>query len=148
MRGEEYLFTTPCPPRWVWASSRGMFRSLRRSLHLLDFLAMPTIQIKKTGEEPGAASLAVTVPVEQVQEAEARATSVYQRRAPLPGVRKGEAPAALVKRQVAEDIRQQTLEELIRESREAALAQEDLKAIADPPIHNLKWDARTPPTFH
>src|SRR5437867_10729545 len=47
-------------------------RSLRRSLHLLDFLGMPTIQIKKTGEEPGAASLAVTVPVEQVQEAEAR----------------------------------------------------------------------------
>src|SRR2546429_696420 len=41
---------------------------------------MPTIQIKKTGEEPGAASLAVTVPVEQVQEAEARATSVYQLR--------------------------------------------------------------------
>src|SRR2546425_12764619 len=92
MRGEEYLFTTPCSPRCVCASSRGMFRSLRRSLHLLDFLAMPTIQIKKTGEEPGAASLAVTVPVEQVQEAEARATSVYQRRGPPPRVRQGEAP--------------------------------------------------------
>src|SRR2546422_4286633 len=78
---------------------------------------MPTIQIKKTGEEPGAASLAVTVPVEQVQEAEARATSAYQQRARLPGFRKGKAPAALVKRQFAEDIRQQTLEELIRESR-------------------------------
>src|SRR2546426_12587306 len=110
MRGEEYLFTTPCSPRCVCASSRGMFRSLRRSLHLLDFLAMPTIQIKKTGEEPGAASLAVTVPVEQVQEAEARATSAYQRRARLPGFRKGEAPAALAKRQVAEGIRQQTRE--------------------------------------
>src|SRR5256885_95838 len=43
---------------------------------------MPAILIKKTGEEPGAASLAVTVPVEQVQEAEARATSAYQRPAP------------------------------------------------------------------
>src|SRR5256886_1564372 len=147
MRGEEYLFTTPCSPRCVCASSRGMFRSLRRSLHLLDFLAMPTIQIKKTGEEPGAASLAVTVPVEQVQEAEARATSVYQRRARLPGFRKGKAPAALVKRQFAEDIRQQTLEELIRESWKAALAQEALKPIADPHIHNLKWDAGTPVTF-
>src|SRR6266576_850525 len=108
---------------------------------------MPTIQIKKTGEEPGAASLAVTVPVEQVQEAEARATSVYQRRARLPGFRKGKAPAALVKRQFAEDIRQQTLEELIRESWKAALAQEALKPIADPHIHNLKWDAGTPVTF-
>src|SRR6266705_4137659 len=108
---------------------------------------MPTIQIKKTGEEPGAASLAVTVPVEQVQEAEARATSVYQRQARLPGFRKGKAPAALVKRQFAEDIRQQTLEELIRESWKAALVQEALKPIADPHIHNLKWDAGTPVTF-
>src|SRR5437773_2748852 len=102
---------------------------------------MPTIQIKKTGEEPGAASLAVTVPVEQVQEAEARATSAYQRRARLPGFRKGKAPAALVKRQFAEDIRQQTLEELIRESWKDALAQEALKPVADPHIHNLKWEA-------
>src|SRR5207244_2108556 len=108
---------------------------------------MPTIQIKKTGEEPGAASLAVTVPVEQVQEAEARATSAYQRRARLPGFRKGKAPAALVKRQFADDIRQQTLEELIRESWKAALAQEALKPIADPHIHNLKWDAGAPVTF-
>src|SRR5882724_8551155 len=108
---------------------------------------MPTIQIKKTGEEPGAASLAVTVPVEQVQEAEARATSAYQRRARLPGFRKGKAPAALVKRQFADDIRQQTLEEVIRESWKAALAQEALKPIADPHIHNLKWDAGTPVTF-
>ncbi len=102
---------------------------------------MPTIQIKKTGEEPGAASLAVTVPVEQVQEAEARATTAYQRRARLPGFRKGKAPAALVKRQFADDIRQQTLEELIRESWKAALAQEALQPVADPHIHNLKWDA-------
>src|SRR6267154_2224237 len=110
---------------------------------------MPTIQIKKTGEEPGAASLAVTVPVEQVQEAEARATTAYQRRARLPGFRKGKAPAALVKRQFAEDIRQQTLEDLIRESWKAALAQEALKPIADPHIHNLKWDASAggPVTF-
>src|SRR2546427_5674227 len=108
---------------------------------------MPTIQIKKTGEEPGAASLAVTVPVEQVQEAEARATSAYQRRAPLPGFRKGKAPAALVKRQFAEDIPQQTLEELIRRGWKAALAQEAPKPIAGPHLHNLKWGARTPLTL-
>src|SRR2546421_12315893 len=110
---------------------------------------MPTIQIKKTGEEPGAASLAVTVPVEQVQQAEARATSAYQRRARLPGFRKGKAPAALVKKQFADDIRQQALEELIRESWKAALAQETLHPVADPHVHNLKWDvvAGGPVTF-
>src|SRR5438270_13992759 len=102
---------------------------------------MTAIQVRKTAEEPGAASLAVTVPVEQVQQAEARATSAYQRRARLPGFRKGKAPAALVKRQFADDIRQQTLEDLIRESWKAALAHEALKPIAAPNIHNRKWDA-------
>src|SRR5881409_1590836 len=108
---------------------------------------MPAILIKKTGEEPGAASLSVTVPVEQVQEAEERAATAYQQRARLPGFRKGKAPAALVKRQFADDIRQQTLQELIRQSWKAAVAQESLKPIADPHIHNLKWDAGTPVTF-
>src|SRR2546427_12852062 len=99
---------------------------------------MPTIQIKKTGEEPGAASLAVTVPVEQVQQAEARATSAYQQRARLPGFRKGKAPAALVKKQFADDIRQQALEEVIRACWKAGLAQEALHPVADPHVHNPK----------
>ena len=108
---------------------------------------MTPIQIKKTSEEPGAAALAVTVPVERVREAEERATTAYQRRARLPGFRKGKAPAAIVKKQFGEDIRQQVLQELIRESWNAALEQESLKPIADPHIHNLKWDADAPVTF-
>jgi trigger factor len=108
---------------------------------------MPAIQIKKTAEEPGAASLAVTVPVEHVQEAEQRATTAYQRRVRLPGFRKGKAPAAMVKKHFAEDIRQQVLEELIRESWKVALEQESLKPIADPHIHNLAWEAGAAVTF-
>src|SRR5437773_2274914 len=102
---------------------------------------MADIQTKKAAEEPGAASLAVTVPAEHVREAEERAATAYQRRVRLPGFRKGKAPAAIVKKQFAEDIRQQVLEELISESWTAALKQEALKPIADPHIHNLKWDA-------
>ncbi|TLY50840.1 MAG: trigger factor [Gemmatimonadetes bacterium] len=108
---------------------------------------MPAILIKKTAEEPGAASLTVTVPVEHVREVEERATSDYQRRARLPGFRKGKAPPALVRKQFAEDIRKYALEEMIRESWKAALAQEALKPVADPHIHNLKWDAGAPLTF-
>src|SRR2546426_1853150 len=103
-------------------------------------LAMADIQIKKTGEEPGAASLVVTVPPEHVREAEERATADYQRRARLPGFRRGKAPAAIVRKQFADDIRQQALQELIRESWGIALEQEKLKPIADPHIHNLKWE--------
>src|SRR6266508_1799479 len=108
---------------------------------------MTAIQVRKTAEEPGAASLAVTVPVEQVREAEDRATSAYQRRARLPGFRKGKAPAAIVKKHFADDIRQEALQELIRESWKVAVEQESLKPIADPHIHNLKWDAGAPVTF-
>src|SRR5882672_1729750 len=108
---------------------------------------MADIQIKKTSEEPGSAMLAITVPPEHVKEAEERATTDYQRRARLPGFRRGKAPAAIVKKQFAEDIRQQVLGELVRESWTAALAQEALKPIADPHIHNLKWEAGAPVTF-
>src|SRR5256885_11567206 len=101
---------------------------------------MADIQVKKTGEEPGAASLAVTVPPEHVRQAEERATADYQRRARLPGFRRGKAPAAIVKKQLADDIRQQALQELIRESWTVALEQEKLKPIADPHVHNLKWE--------
>src|SRR5256714_4560474 len=95
---------------------------------------MTAIQVRKTAEEPGAASLAVTVPVEQVQEAEARATSAYQRRARLPGVRQGKAPAALLKRQFAEGIPPHTPQEPIRESWKARPGQGALKPLADPPL--------------
>lgn len=108
---------------------------------------MPDILIQKTNEEPGAASLAVTVPAEHVHAAEQRATAAVQRRAKLPGFRKGKAPAAVVKKRFAEDIRQQVLEDLVRETWTRAVQQEALKPIADPHIHNLKWEAGAPVTF-
>src|SRR6058998_375918 len=109
---------------------------------------MTAIQVRKTGEEPGSASLAVTVPVEEVREAEERATTSYQQRARLPGFRRGKAPPALVRKHFAEDIRQETLQQLIRASWKVALEQETLQPIADPHIHNLKWEGGgTPVTF-
>src|SRR2546426_4398022 len=108
---------------------------------------MTAIQVRKTAEEPGSASLAVTVPVAEVREAEERATTTYQQRARLPGFRRGKAPPALVRKHFAEDIRQETLQQLIRASWKVALEQETLQPIADPHIHNLKWEAGTPVTF-
>jgi trigger factor len=108
---------------------------------------MTAIQVRKTAEEPGAASLAVTVPVEHVRATEERVATAYQRRVRVPGFRRGKAPAAIVKKQFSEDIRQQALEELIRESWRVALEQEALRPIADPHVHNLKWEAGAPVTF-
>jgi trigger factor len=108
---------------------------------------MPDILVKKTRTEPGETSLAVTVPPESVKAAEERATKAYQQRARLPGFRQGKAPAAVVRRKFADDIRQQALQELVQESWQVAVAQEALKPIADPHIHNLKWEDGAPVTF-
>ena len=108
---------------------------------------MADIQITKTHAEPGETSLAVSVPPESVRAAEERATRAYQQRARLPGFRQGKAPAAVVRKKFAEDIRQQALQELVQESWRAAVEQEKLKPIADPHIHNLKWEEGAPVTF-
>ena len=108
---------------------------------------MPDILVKKTRAEPGEASLEVTIPPDNVRAAEERALKVYQQRARLPGFRQGKAPAAVVRKKFAEDIRQDTLRELVQESWRVAQKQEELKPIADPHIHNLKWEDGSPVTF-
>jgi len=108
---------------------------------------MPEILVKKTKVEPGEASLEVSIPPESVKAAEDRATKFYQARARLPRFRQGKAPAAVVKKKFADDIRQETLRELVQESWRVAQKQEELKPIADPHIHNLKWEDGAPVTF-
>src|SRR5712692_8445679 len=108
---------------------------------------MPEILVKKTRAEPGEASLEVTIPPDNVKAAEERATKVYQQRARLPGFRQGKVPAAVVRKKFADDIRQETLRELVQESWRVAQKQEELKPIADPHIHNLKWEDGAPVTF-
>lgn len=105
------------------------------------------ISVTKSSAEPGEALLAVSVPVENIASAEERATAAYQSRVKLPGFRKGKAPTAVVKKRFADDIRQQTLETVVRESWEVAMEQEALRPIAEPHIHNLKWEPGSPLTF-
>jgi len=108
---------------------------------------MPEILVKKTRTEPGEAALEVTIPPDSVRAAEERATKFYQERARLPGFRQGKVPAAVVRKKFAEGIREETLRELVQESWRVAQKQEELKPIADPHIHNLKWEAGSPVTF-
>lgn len=108
---------------------------------------MPEILVRKTKVEPGEASLEVTIPPDNVKAAEERATKFYQERARLPGFRQGKVPAAVVRKKFAEGIREETLRELVQESWRVAQKQEELKPIADPHIHNLKWEQGSPVTF-
>jgi trigger factor len=108
---------------------------------------MSQITVEKTAEDPASKSLRVTIPVDRVQEAEAKAVKYYAQRARLPGFRQGKAPEAVVRKRFGDAIRQSVLEEVIRESWETAKSTESLKPITDPSVRNLKFEAGSPIEF-
>lgn len=108
---------------------------------------MSQITVEKTAEDSASKSLRVTVPVDRVREAEARALKYYAKRARLPGFRPGKAPDTVVRKRFGDAIRQTVLEEVIRESWETAKTNESLKPITDPAIRNLKFEDGSPIEF-
>jgi trigger factor len=108
---------------------------------------MSDISIVTTKEDEASKSLQVTVPVDRVRQAEDRALKYYRQRARLPGFRQGHAPEGVVRKRFGDAIRQTVLEEVIRESWEAAQTSEKLKPIAEPHIHNLKFETGGPIEF-
>lgn len=108
---------------------------------------MSDISVVKTREDVASKSLQVTVPLDRVQQAETKALRHYGKHAKLPGFRPGKAPEAVVRRRFGEAIRQTVLEELIRESWDLAIRSEDLKPIAEPHIHELKFAEGQPLEF-
>jgi trigger factor len=108
---------------------------------------MPDISVTKTKEDAASASLQVLVPTDRVQKAEKKVVRQYGAQARLPGFRPGKAPEAVVRRRFGDAIRQATLEQLIRESWDVAQQTEGLKPIAEPHIHNLKFEEGQPLEF-
>jgi trigger factor len=108
---------------------------------------MSQITIEKTAEDSASKSLRVTVPVDRVRQAEAKALKYYVQRARLPGFRPGKAPEAVVRKRFNDAIRQSVLEEVIREGWETAQTTESLKPVTDPSIRNLKFEEGSPIEF-
>lgn len=108
---------------------------------------MSSITVTKTAEDAASKALRVTVPVEKVREAESQAVRQYTKRARLPGFRQGKAPEAVVRRRFSNEIRQWTIEQVIREGWEEAKTAESLQPIADPSVRNLKFEEGQPVEF-
>jgi trigger factor len=108
---------------------------------------MNQITVEKTSEDSASKSLHVTVPVDRVREAEARALKYYAKRARLPGFRPGKAPETVVRKRFGDAIRQTVLEEVFRESWETAKTAESLKPINQPSVSNLKFEDGSPIEF-
>ena len=108
---------------------------------------MSQITVEKTAEDSASKSLRVTVSLDRVREAEAKAVKYYAKRARLPGFRPGKAPEAVVRKRFNDAIRQTVLEEMLREGWETAKSSESLKPIADPSVRNLKFEEGSPLEF-
>jgi trigger factor len=108
---------------------------------------MSQITVEKTAEDSASKSLRVTVPLDRVREAEAKAIKYYAKRVRLPGFRPGKAPEAVVRKRFNDAIRQTMLEELLQESWETAKTAEALKPVAQPSLRNLKFEEGSPIEF-
>jgi len=108
---------------------------------------MTTITIQETSGDAASKSLQVTVPAERVRLAQDRAVQQVARKVRLPGFRAGHAPATIVRKKFHDAIRQTVLDEVIRESWEQARETESLKPVADPSVHNLKFEEGGPIEF-
>jgi trigger factor len=98
------------------------------------------IQITAAGEEPGSKTLKVEIPASRVRNAEREAAKFFAKRARLPGFRKGRAPLPVVLKKYRGEIRERMLRDLIGASWKQALEQEQLRPIAEPHVHHLKFE--------
>lgn len=108
---------------------------------------MSDITVVTKAEDPASRSLQVTVSVDRVRDAEARAVRSYAKRVRLPGFRPGKAPEAVVRRKLQAEIRQYVLEDSIRAGWEEARTAHGLKPLGDPAIRNVKFEDGQPLEF-
>ncbi len=91
--------------------------------------------------------LGVTVSVETVKAAQDKAVKRYASAARMPGFRPGKAPLHLIKKAYAEQIKSEALESMVQDAWKQALDQEKLEPIAQPHVHDLKFEDGEPVTF-
>ncbi len=89
----------------------------------------------------------VSVPAEDVKDAEDKAARRYASTVRLPGFRPGKAPATVVRKKFGEAIRQEALENIVREAYQEFVEKESIKVAAQPHIHDLKFEEGKPLTF-
>jgi len=92
-------------------------------------------------------SLEITVPAEEVEAETGMAVDKVRQRARLPGFRPGKAPASIIRKQFAVDIRKQVLESLIPKYLHKQFEAEDLKVVSQPDITDVHFEAGAPLRF-
>jgi trigger factor len=92
-------------------------------------------------------SLDISIPVPDVESETTRVTADVQKRAKLPGFRPGKAPASIIRKQFAGDIRQQVLENLIPKFLQKQFEAENLNVVGTPDISDVHFHDGEPLRF-
>lgn len=92
-------------------------------------------------------SLEIAIPVDEVESETSRVTADVQQRAKLPGFRPGKAPATLIRKQFAGDIRQRVLESLIPKYLQKQFEAENLNVVGQPDIKDIHFHDGEPLRF-
>ena len=91
--------------------------------------------------------LAVEAPVDVVQKEWERAYGRVQKRATLPGFRRGHVPRSLVKLHFADDVRREVAEHLIPDVYRQALTEARIDPVNEPDLQDLKLEEDAPLSF-
>ena len=93
--------------------------------------------------------LDVSIPAESVAAAEDKTAQRYTSRAQLPGFRPGKAPAGMVRKRFAQEIRQEAVQALVQDAYQQFMEGEgkQLDLVAQPHVHDLKAEPGQPLTF-
>ena len=92
-------------------------------------------------------ALEITVPVQEVESETARVTADVQKRAKLQGFRPGKAPASMIRKYFAGDIRQKVLEGLIPKYLHKQFEAENLNPVGTPDISDIHLHEGEPLRF-
>lgn len=82
-------------------------------------------------------ALEISIPAAEVDTETARITAEVQKRAKLQGFRPGKAPASLIRKQFASDIRQQVIEALVPKHLQKQFVAENLNVVGTPDITEI-----------
>jgi trigger factor len=83
--------------------------------------------------------LEISIPADAVEAETTIVAKKFQDRAKLPGFRPGKAPASLIRRNFAGDIRQQVLENLVPKFFDAKAKDENLRVVGTPSISDVHF---------
>ena len=84
-------------------------------------------------------ALDVSIPFVEVESETTTVVADFQKRVKMPGFRPGKAPASLIKKNFAEDIRQKVLEKLIPQALNKRFEEEQLRVVGQPSVTDLHF---------